>query len=252
MKKINQILWVAVFSLSAVSVHAQTILGSFQGPTDPTDAGWIDPANSDPITSDPNASFPAAGVPGYPQSLQMSGSGGFGTGSLQLNFSPAQIAAFNANSYLTFTFSVATGAATGGYSQIYNFVLNAPGYGYNNFGNGGNAAATWGTYSQATGSTGNNQNGEPNFYLYAGDPALFSETVTINYSSVLASIIAGGEGYLQMQFQANNGGGAPPDVLYNNVELSTGAFGASAVPEPSTIALGVIGASSFLFRRRSK
>ena len=48
----------------ASAASAQTVLGSFQGPTDPTDAGWIDVNNGDAITIDPNSSFVAAGVPG--------------------------------------------------------------------------------------------------------------------------------------------------------------------------------------------
>jgi hypothetical protein len=242
-------LTLAVVALSAATAHAQYILGSFQGASDPTDAGWIDPGNSDPITADPNATFPTGAVPGYAQSLQMGGAGGFGNPSLELQFSPAQVAAFNANSYITFTWSVAPGAATAGYSQIYNLVLNAPGYGYNNFMNGGSAAATWGAYSQATGTTSFNQNGEPNYYFYSGDAALDTESVTINYASVLAAIQGGGESYLQMTFTGNDGGGAPTTMLFNNVELSTGPFG-SSVPEPSTIALGVTGISALLFRRR--
>jgi hypothetical protein len=165
---------------------------------------------------------------------------------LQLQFSPAEVAAFNANTLLSFTFSAPSGAATSGYNQIYNLVLNAPGYGYHNVGDGGNAAATWGTYSTSTGFNGNNQNGEPNFYFYSGAPALQSQTVTFNYSSFLPAIIAGGEGYLQLDFTFNSGGGAPAFDDMNNVVLS------NAVPEPGTIALGVIGASSFLLRRRGK
>jgi hypothetical protein len=241
----------AAIGFIAVSAHAQTILGSFQGSSDPLNAGWIDPNNSDPITSDPTASFVAAGVSGYPLSLDMSAAGhagSFGYPSLELQFSPAQIAAFNANSYITFTISVASGAATSGYFQIYNLVLNAPGYGYHNVGDGGNAAATWGTYSQATGFTGNNQNGEPNFYFYSGDPTLQSETVTFNYSSFLPAIVAGGESFLQMTFQGNQGGGAPTDMYFNNVELSTTPF---AVPEPTTGALVLAGgAIALLLARR--
>lgn len=235
-------------TLLAANANAQYVLGAFQGPSDPTDAGWIDVNNSDPITSDPNASFVAAGVSGNPLSLQMTGSGSFANPSaLEIQLSTAEIAAFNADSYLTFTFSVPTGSITAGYSQIYNIAFNAPGYGYNNFMSGGNAAATWGTYSQAEGSTGSNQNGEPNFYFYSGDPSLFSETVTVNYSSILPAIMAGGESYLQITFQGNTGDGAPAIQDFNNIELSTGAFGA---PEPGTVALAGIGGLLGLFAIR--
>lgn len=239
----------AISALAPLAAHAQYILGSFQGPTDPTDAGWIDVNNSLPITTDPTASFVAAGVPGSPLSLQMSGPGGFGTPTqLELQFSPAQVAAFNANTLLSFTFSVPTGASTAGFSQIYNIAFNAPGYGYNNFMNGGNAAATWGTYSQATGTTSFNQNGEPNYYFFAGQAALDTETITINYSSILPAIMAGGESYLQMTIQGNTGGGAPTIQDFNNVELTT------PVPEPATLALAGLGGimSMFVIRRQKK
>jgi hypothetical protein len=235
----------AMALLAPMASHAQYVLGSFQGPTDPTDAGWIDANNSDSITTDPNASFVAAGVPGYPLSLQMSGPGGFGNPSaLELQFSAAQKAAFNANSYLAFTFSLPASSATGGYNQIYNLVFNAPGYGYNNFMSGSSAAATWGTYSTATGNTGSNQNGEPNFYLYSGY-SLMTETVVVNYSSILPAIMAGGESYLQMQFQGNTGGGSPNIQDFNNVELLP-------APEPSSMALAGLGGilGMFVIRRR--
>jgi hypothetical protein len=236
----------AAIGLTAVSAHAQTVLGSFQGSGDPLNAGWIDPQNSnDPITADPAASFVAAGVPTYSLSLDMSAAGhagSFGYPSLQLQFSPAQIAAFNANSWITFTFSVPA-ATAGGYSQIYNLALNAPGYGYNNL--------SWATV-QETGNTGADTAGSfPNFYFYNGSP-LQTQVVTVNYSSVLAAIEAGGEGYLQMTFQGNQGGGAPTDMYFNNVVLSTGAFGVD-VPEPTSLAL--LGGSLMalvVIRRRQK
>jgi hypothetical protein len=235
----------------ASAASAQTVLGSFQGPTDPTDAGWIDVNNGDAITIDPNSSFVAAGVPGAPLSLQESGAGTFASPSaLELQFSPAQVAAFNANSYLTFTFSVPTGSATAGFSQLYNLAFNGSGYSYSNFMNGGSAAATWGTYSQAIGNTGTNQNGEPNFYLFGGDPALDTETVTINYSSILPAIEAGGEGFLQMTFQGNTGGGAPAIQDFNNIVLSTAPFGSDAVPEPVSAATMGLASLGLLIRRR--
>ncbi|HVU26427.1 MAG TPA: PEP-CTERM sorting domain-containing protein [Verrucomicrobiae bacterium] len=224
---------VSALTLCATA-QAQYVLGSFQGAGDPNNAGWVNPNSGNPITSDSSSSFVAAGVPGYSQSLDILGTGGFGQPSLALNLSSAQIAAFNANSLLTFTFSVATGASTAGYSQIYNLAINAPGFtspfGNGNIGAGGSSAASWGTYSTATGSVGSNQSGEPNFYFYSGAPALFSQTVTFNYSSFLPAIEAGGESSVQILFQGNTGGGAPEDMLFNNVTLSS-------VPEPASMAL---------------
>jgi hypothetical protein len=228
MKTSIKILTVMSVLALAVAARAQVLLGGFQGTNDPTDVGWIDALTGNPITNDISASFVAAGVPGYAQSLQMTGTNGsFGTPSLELQFSAAQIAAFNTNSYITFTFSVPAGNYTSGYSQIYNLILNAPPNGNTNIGAGGNAAATWGTYSQATGNTANNQSGEPNFYFASGSNSLMSQTVTFNYSSFRAAIIAGGESFLQMTFQCNQGTG-PTNLFFNHVVLSTNAFGSAS------------------------
>lgn len=244
---------------AATAAKAQVLLGGFQGASDPTDAGWTDLQSNDSITTSPNASFVAAGVPGYPLSLQMTKQGlaaGFGNpSSLQVQLTPTQIAELNVNSYLTFTFSVPTGSATAGYDQIYNLVFNAPGYGYNNFLDGGNAATTWGIYSQSESVAGvgnsQNQSGEPNFYMYAGDPALDSETVTVDYASILPAIIAGGESYVQIDWQGNTGGGAPAIQDFNNVVLSNAPFGVDvAVPEPASLGIIGLGAAALLRRRR--
>src|ERR1700678_3626422 len=79
------------------TVQAQYVLGSFQGASDPTDAGWVNPNGGNPITSDSSSTFVAAGVAGYPLSLDMSAAGhagSFGYPSLELGLSPAEIAAF--------------------------------------------------------------------------------------------------------------------------------------------------------------
>ena len=232
--------------LAASSTPAQTVLGSFQGSGDPTDAGWVDPANSSAsITTSAADSFPSSVVPGYTQSLQITRSGY--NNDLQLQFSPAQVAAFNANSYLSFTFSVPAAAVNGsinGYSQIYSIVLNAQGYGYN--------GQSWANVS-TQGNTGANQAGEPNYYYYSG-LAEQTQTVSLDYASVLPAIEAGGEGYLQLDLIANNGGGAPNYFWINNAVLSTAPFGVEATPEPTGLALMAMGGLDGMgvWRRRAK
>jgi hypothetical protein len=219
------------------AAQAQYLLGGFQGAGDATDAGWINQVTSNPITTDSAMSFVAAGVTGYAQSLQVTGSG-FGGATLQLGFSPAQVAAFNANSILSFTFAVPASASTTGYSQIYSMSLNAPGYGYNNI-------AWSSTTSVNLDGSNNNSSGEPNYY-WGPSGSERSQTVSFNYSSILPSIIAGGESYLQLRFTPNNGGGAPNYWYMNNVTLSP-------APEPTTLALaGLGGLASLVALRRKK
>jgi len=90
--------------------------------------------------------------------------------------------------------------------------------------------------------------------LYSGDPALDSETVTVNYASILPAIIAGGESYVQIDFTGNTGGGAPGIQDFNNVVLSTAPFGVDApVPEPASLGLLSMAGMGLLLRvRRSK
>jgi len=252
MKKNAKLLAAMSVMALATAAQAQYVLGSFQGASDPNNAGWIDPKNGNaPITSDSFSSFVSGVVPGYAQSLDMSVFGyvgQFGYPTLELQLSPAQIAAFNANTQLTFTFSVESGGATSGYFQIYNLALNAPGPGYANFASGGTASGP-GSWSSVvvseTGDTSWNQNGEPNFYMFPGQKAVVSETVTINYSSAKAAIIAGGESYLDIIFQGNQGGsGQATESLWNNVYLS--------VPEPTVMSLMGAGLAltGLLIRRR--
>lgn len=227
MLKIKYIKVLTIISALALAsaAKAQVQLGEFQGASDPTDAGWVDSQSGDgaAITSDAYSTFANAGVAGYSESLEVGGPGGFGHPQLTLSLSPAQIAAFNSNSWVTFTFSVPAGTYTGGYSQLYNFALNAPGYGYNNL--------SWANALEM-GNTNNTTPGTmPNFYFNNGANSVQTMVVSMNYSSVTNAIIAGGEGYLQMTFQFNDGGGAPtnPAIILNHVFLSQQAFGAGII-----------------------
>ena len=228
---------VAAISLVAGTSRADFVLGSWQtGQAE----GWIDNGNSLAITDPANASrysFVAAGVPGYAQSLQIN-TPGFNT-DLRLNLEtvPGAVSAFLANHLLSFTFSApAAGAATAGYSQIYGVTLNASGYGYNNI--------PW-SLSTATGNTVFNQSGMPNYYYYPNSP-FETQTVTIDYSSLLPSITATpSNGYIQIIFNTNTGGGAPANQFLNQVVLS-----GAVVPEPTTAALLASGAIALLVIRR--
>ena len=137
---------------------------------------------------------------------------------LTFNLSAAQYQAFATNNLLSFTFSVPGGTFTGGYSQINQIVINCNGtWGY--------ATVPYSTSKlwSATGSTNNDGSGasfQPNFYFNNGANSERSQTVTLDYSSILPKITNNGYSYLQIIFTGNNGGGAPCDFYMNNVSLA--------------------------------
>jgi hypothetical protein len=229
----------AAISLIAGSASAQFVLGSFQNNTGD---GWYDWSTGDSITNpavNPSKySFASGVVPGYAQSLQVTQSGYGNDMGFNITTLGGGAAAFNANSYLNFQFSAPASSSTGGYVQIYAVALNAPGPGYFN--------VPFSDFSETDviGSD-NNQSGQPNYYY--GPASLRSQIVSINYSSYLSAIEAGGEGYIQIDFVANTGGGAPSDYYINNVTLT-----ATPAPEPVSMALLSLGAlvGTFAVRRR--
>ncbi len=252
------------------AAQAQVVIGGWQsGHAE----GWVVQNVPPPTYSDPNNgrsitapavageySFVAAGVPGFAQSLQITYAG-FGAG-LQLNLAnnPTDLAGFNNNHLLSFTFAVPASTSTAGYSDFYSAILNAPGYGSHAIGDGNNAAATWGANWTAVDLAGSNDNynypgsvsqynGIPTYFYSpdGGGSLLRAQTLTFDYSSILPAILAGGEGYLYLNFSLNNGQGAPDYVFLNNVVLSGGP-----VPEPASIILLSLGtlAGTLIIRRR--
>ena len=139
---------------------AVNLLGGFQGASDPTDAGWINAYTTNSITNDAYYSFVTAGVPGYTQSLEAYVGQSYGSNNLQLAFSPAQIAAFNTNSWITFTYSVPAWT-NGGYAQIAELDLNAPGYGYN--------ALSWANALEKGVTSWDAPGADPLFYFWNGE-----------------------------------------------------------------------------------
>ena len=227
----------------SLSVEAQVSIGSWQSSSSD---GWIDWGNSFSITDPANASkysFASGVVSGYGQSLKITQAGYNQDLALKLEYTPGDMGAFLNNHLLSLTFSVpdaASAGSTAGYSQLFAMALNASGYGFQNipWSNPG-----WST----TGSTANNQSGMPNYYFYSGAPAR-SQTVTLDYSSILPSITATpSSGYIELIFSSNNGGGAPNYFYMNNVLVSGGP-----VPEPSAFALLAVGTGLMALGKRAK
>ena len=226
------------------------VLGSFQGASDPLNAGWSDWTSSIAITatsppSDNQYAFVSAGVGSFAYSLQVTPSTGGYDQNLSLNMSPAELSAWQNNSYLTFTWSEpGSGAESGGYSQIPQLIFNTAG---SATGVGFGSPVPFSLF-QEQGYTANNSGGEPIYdYWGAGGTAVRTQEITVNYSSIMAADPSFATGYFQMILTSEYGGGAPNYSYFNDFELSSGPF---ETPEPGTIALGVIGASSFLLRRR--
>ena len=124
-------------------------------------------------------------------------------------------AAFLANDVITFDWIVPVSSSGTGYSQLYNIILNGAGAGYNSV--GGSSGATDVALATVTGTV--NQN--PSFSGQINQ-------VSINYDG-FKNALSASPGYIQLEFQTNNGGGAPADILFDNFTLSQ-------VPEPASLA----------------
>ena len=200
-----------------------TVIGSWQGTgsalAPAPDEGWIDWGNGLSITNTANTNkyqFVAGAVAGYTNSLQIAQGGYNQSLAIKLEYLPGGVSAFLTNHLLSLTFSVPPAAASGatsGFSQLYQLVINASGYGFK--------SQPFTNFSE-TGNTSANQSGMPNFYFYSGAPAQ-SQVVTVNYSSILPLITARPSGgYIEIIFAFNNGSGAPTNWFVNNVVLSGG------------------------------
>lgn len=218
----------------AAATQAQVTIGSWQGSSS---EGWIDWGNGLSITDPANTasySFVSGTVPGYSQSLRVQKSGWNQDLSIKLENLSGGNAAFLDNHLLTFTISVNGTGSSSGWDQINSLVVNAPGWGFNQV-----------DFSHFT-ATGDQSNNPGNFYFWG--EGFQSQTVTVDYSSLLPSITATPtSGWIELIFTTNNGGGAPNYLDFNNIVLSGGP-----VPEPSALALIGLGTAGMFWLRRKK
>ena len=241
-------LTLAAIGFTAGSLYAQTVIGSWQGSGDD---GWIDWGNQSSITAPANMpspySFVNAGVPGYSQSLQLTKAGWSQDLSIKLENTPGDMAAFFNNQLFSITWSIPSAATVGdsdgGYSQLWGLYINAGGgYGFT-LQPASEVSITGSGHTSGTG-------GELDYWSTSPEQ---TQTITWNYSSILPTLLADGNGpssgYVELILTSNNGG-APTDVFYfNNAVLSGGP-----VPEPATGVLGLTGGvlAIFWMRRHSK
>lgn len=196
-------------------VEAQLVIGSWQNNSGD---GWTD---SSGVSITNAANYPAKYqfetnvVAGYPQSLGLHETG-FGNTRLMINLTtiPGAVAAFTNGNKLQFTFSCPPDTGAGaGFMQLVQFQWNSTGSGFQQI--TGNWASNG--FSE-TGSTGNNSGGQPVFDFFAGAQSR-SQVVTWDYTAIKSNIMSTGIGFLQLTFVFQTGGGAPTNVLMNNVVL---------------------------------
>ncbi len=186
---------IPLFLLAAGLSYATTVIGSWEGTAD----GWIDWGNKESIDSTANMpskyQYATIGATRGSQSLQVIQSG-WGQ-SLAIQLTPEQRTVFmNSTTFsIDVTVAASNGLITQGYSQISEVVMNAPGAGW-------------------TVVAGNNP---VNFYWWADAPQR-TQTLTINYSDFRNRITT--TDYIEIIFALNTGGGAPPEMYFDNARLT--------------------------------
>lgn len=215
LRKLTAALWLCALIPASSYAQSPYLLGGFQNNSGD---GWIDWSTGDSVTNtavSATYSLVQNAVPGYPQSLQI-GKGGYNqTLAIKLETIPGGIAAFTNNNQINFVFSVPASTSTSGYSQVAQLVVNTVGTGFQQIPQNTN---TW----KETGSTGNDSaSGQPNYY-WGPAGSVRSQTVTVDYSSLLPMIVTN-TSYIQLVFTFNNGGGAPTNFFINQVTLSDNA-----------------------------
>jgi len=229
----------------AAQAQAPFVIGSWQNPA--SGDGWVvyntpppsynDANNGGPIlTTYPSEySIVSAGVPGYTYSLALTYTG-FG-GGLEYYLYGASLAAFNAGAPLQLTFGVPAdpSGGSGGYNQIYDVAIAAPGigtYGYLDI--------PFSDFTEVSILNDNtaNSSGQPNYYFWS-TAAERAQVVTINIpANILTAVLGSGEAYVGVEIRFNNGSDANDQTCYlNQVEF---------IPEPSTLALIGLGAVGLL------
>lgn len=207
-----------VFALSCTSYGATVVIGDWENMPNSGD-GWIDWGQSQVAIETLPAKYmtePTVGVTLNDDSLHVVQTGWAQSLSIKLQ-NLGLTGAFMSHDTFSIDMTVkATPGITGGYTQISSVAMNAQGPG-------------WTTVAS----------GNPvNFYWWDGR-STETKTLTVNYSAFRDAITS--TGYIEIILALNTGGGAPPDMYFDNARLT-------GVPEPATIAL--LGLGGLALRRR--
>jgi hypothetical protein len=186
----------AVLAVIAMAAPAYAlVIGDWEGTPD----GWIDWGNLESIDSATNMpskyQYGTIGATRGTQSLHVIQSG-WGQ-SLSIKLDAAQRDVFMISSTFSIDMSVAAndGSITGGYSQINEVSMNAPGAGWTSVASGNPV----------------------NFYWWAGSPQR-TQTLTIDYTAFRDAITT--PDYIEIILTLNTGGGAPPDMYFDNAQIT--------------------------------
>lgn len=185
----------AILTVIAMAAPAYAlVIGDWEGTPD----GWIDWGNQLPINEPNNMpskyQYGTIGATVGTQSIHVIQSG-WGQ-SLSIKLDAAQRDTFMISTTFSIDMSVAAndGSITGGYTQIYEVAMNAPGAGWT-------AVAT----------------GTPlNFYWWEGSPQR-TQTLIVDYTAFRDAITT--PDYIEIILTLNTGGGAPPDMYFDNAQI---------------------------------
>ena len=228
---------VVLAGLSA-DAPAATIFGDFESGA----AGWGALTNSgvQPWAAPVSGQVVTGSVGSFSgsQVLDLTGTASFnfgqsGGGALGFNFLSQNLrSAFLENNTIEFDWlAVPDAAATSGFSQLFNIILNSQGGGFQNV---------------KSYNGGTNTPPEMNQFYFAGYNGNVKHVVvdyTAYKNAVLASCFPDAGGWLELGIQPNAGGGAPAHQQFDNFVFT---------PEPSSLALIGVGGISILRRRRTE